>query len=213
MKKQIIIFAAVASIALLFSCHKKENEGNKLPYLGGRVVLINSDTPVPDAVVRFAKWANTCLTCPMSYVEVGTDTTDESGHFDIPTNTDATMAIAFGVDSIYDRQSAEGNVTAYIENGGELKLSLVPPAWIKVSALDVEPLNPEIDYVEGFPNTGTLVFPMVYLGNPIIWKVDGNISKWVSYRFVYTDNSSTPIAHYDISPPPPFDTTEYIITY
>ena len=196
------------------SCKKwKGDENKKVTYDGGRVVLINSETPVPSALVRFTKWANTCLTCPMSYIEVGTATTDESGHFDIPTNTDATMAIAFGVDSIYDRQSAEENVTAYIENGGELKLSLVPPAWIKVSALDVEPLNPEIDYVEGFPNTGTLVFPMVYLGNPIIWKVDGNINQYVSYRYVYDDDSFGSILHHPISTPLPFDTTEYVIEY
>ncbi len=200
MKKQIIIFAALATIALFMSCRKKENNGNYAPHFGGRVVLINSETPVPNALVRFTKWANTCLTCPMSYVEVGTDTTDENGRFDIPTDTDATMAIAFGVDSIYDRQSAEGNVTAYIENGGELKLSLVPPAWIKVSALDVEPLNPEIDYVKAHTSTGGY-FPAVPIIDPHIWKVDGNTVQYIGYMLVFIDGTNSDVIEYSIPPP------------
>ena len=208
----MIMLATIATIAVLVSCRKKENEGNKLPYLGGRVVLINSETPVPDAVVRFAKWANTCLTCPMSYIEVGTDITDENGHFDIPTDTDATMAIAFGVDSIYDRQSAEGNVTAYIENGGELKLSLVPPAWIKVSAIDVEPLNPEIGYLSAYSSTAIFTAYIPLSNFPYLWKVDGNVSQYIGYAPIYSDSIGNPV-HFPILPPLPFDTTEYVITY
>ena len=212
MKKQILILATIASIAVLISCRKKENEGNKLPYLGGRVVLINSDTPVPDAVVRFAKWANTCLTCPMSYIEVGTDTTDESGRFEIPTGTGATMAIAFGLDSIFNHESQAGDLDAYWLQGGEMKLQLTPPAWVKVSAIDVEPLNPEIDYVTGHPNTGGMIQPEIIV-SPRIWKVDGNVGQYLSYIYVLNDGTLNGVFHYDILPPLPFDTTEYVITY
>ena len=213
MKKQILILATIASIAVLISCRKKENEGNKLPYLGGRVVLINSDTPVPDAVVRFAKWANTCLTCPMSYIEVGTDTTDESGRFEIPTGTGATMAIAFGLDSIFNHESQAGDLDAYWLHGGEMKLQLTPPAWVKVSAFDVEPLNPDINYAEGFPSTGTFFPTPVSINQPLIWLVDGNISQWISYRYKYMDGTFGSFIHLDILPPTPFDTTEYVISY
>ena len=213
MKKQILIFAAIATIALLFSCRKKENNGNYTPHFGGRVVLINSETPVPNALVRFTKWANTCLTCPMSYIEVGTDTTDESGRFDIPAGTGATMAIAFGLDSIFNHESQAGDLNAYWLHGGEMKLQLTPPAWIKVSAVDVEPLNPEIDYVQGIPSTGTLIIEPVYLNTPVYWGVSGNISQSLYYRFVYINDSIGYMINYPISPPIPFDTTEYIITY
>ena len=213
MKLLQFILIAIFLLGGFASCKKwKGDENKEVKYGGGRVVLINSETPVPSALVRFTKWANSCLTCPMSYIEVGTDTTDESGHFDIPTDTDATMAIAFGVDSIYDRQSAEGNVTAYIENGGELKLSLVPPAWIKVSALDVEPLNPEIDYVKAHTSTGGY-FPAVPIIDPQIWKVDGNTVQYIGYLLVYVDETSSDVIEYPIPPPLPFDTTEYVIEY
>ena len=208
--RTITIFTLL--VLLLFVSCIKEEQKNIKPYFGGRVVLVNSGTPVPNALVRFTKWANSCLTCPMSYIEVGTDITDENGHFDIPTDTDATMAIAFGVDSIYDRQSAEGNVTAYIENGGELKLSLVPPAWIKVSALDVEPLNQEIEYLKGFPTTGGYI-PSEPIISPRTWKVDGNVSQVIGYLYIYSDGTDGGVLEYPIPPPIPFDTTEYVITY
>ena len=114
MKLLQFILIAIFLLCGIASCKKWNGDENKeVTYGGGRVVLINSETPVPFALVRFTKWANSCLTCPMSYVEVGTDMTDENGHFDVPSGTGATMAIAFGLDSIFNHESQAGDLDAY----------------------------------------------------------------------------------------------------
>ncbi len=212
MKKQIIIFAAIATIALLMSCRKKENNGNYAPHFGGRVVLVNSGTPVPNALVRFLKWApSSGIFDPPTYILVSSDTTDESGRFEIPENTDATIAIAYGPISIYSHESIQGDVSAYVQSGGELILQLIPPAWITVSAIDVEPFNPEVLYVQGDTNIASSD-GQVNLSTPITWKVQGNVPQYIKYLLIH-QNGDFVLGNYSIPGPTPFDTTIHIITY
>lgn len=214
MKKQKISFVFIATIALLASCRKKENVAdNPLPHLGGRVVIVNSDTPVPNALVRFLKWApRPGIFDPMTYIEISSDTTDILGHFDIPLNSEATMVIAFGPITLFNQESGQVELGAYFANGGEIKLQLIPPAWIKVSATDVEPFSSVIHHVEGHTNTGNNN-GMTPLSSPQIWKVHGNTPQWLTYRYVYNDLSVGEIFNLDILPPTPYDTTVHVITY
>lgn len=198
---------------LIISCKKPQNGGETIPsYLGGRVVLINSDTPVPHALVRFLKWApNPEIFDPPTYVLVASDTTDESGRFDIPVGTDATMAIAYGPNSIYAEESTQVDVEAYLRDGGEMKLQLIPPACIKVSAVDIEPFNPEVLYVHGDTNIASSD-GLVNLSAPITWKVQGNVPQYIKYLLIL-QNGEYILGNYNITGPTPFDTTTHIITY
>ncbi len=209
----IILFLFLVCIA---ACKPDKEGGDNVipqPYLGGRVVLINSDTPVPNALVRFMKWQESeNIFDPMVYVEVARDTSDQNGHFDVPAGTDATMAIAYGPQDVFSHESQESSVESYWTHGGEMKLLLTPPAWVRVSVLDLGPLNPEIDYVlagsptEPFPNFTPLT-------SPRIWKLSGNIDQSIYYKLVYEDMSESNILELPVNAASPFDTTDYILSY
>ena len=93
-----------------------------------------------------------------------------------------------------------------------MKLQLIPPAWIKVSAVDIEPFNPDIHHIEGHSNTG-ISDHMTPLIDPQIWKVSGNVAQSITFRYVYNDLSVSMIEHYYVPAPTAFDTTTYVITY
>ncbi len=50
---------------------------------------------------------------------------------------------AVGVESQFEN-TTEVNYQSYKANGGLCRLQLTPKAWVKVKAVDIEPLNPEV---------------------------------------------------------------------
>ncbi len=207
-----LFFVLLATALAPLGCKRKEEPVTELY---GKVCLINSNTPVPNALVRFlVEESGGSIWSPTGYTEVGNDTTDADGNFTVPRGTVADLVRAYGLQSIYDVESQDVYIEQLWETGGDIRLSLIPPAWLKVQAIDIEPLNPEVVAVQG--DTAIGLFP----GGEIIisegyrkWKVRGNMAQDIYYRLVYDDIVFGNSLQYNIPPPTPFDTTEITITY
>ncbi len=205
------IFTLVLML-ILNSCKRAEDK-EPITELYGKVCLINSDTPVPNALVRFLKEESGGLWEPTSYTEVGNDTTDANGNFTVPRGTGADLVRAYGPQSIYDVESQDVDIEQLGQTGGNIRLSLIPPAWLKVQAIDIEPLNPEIIDVQADTAVGlTPGGELSISGGFRKWKVRGNIGQDIYYTLNY-ENFDVDYAVWNIPPPLPFDTTEITITY
>lgn len=203
------IFTLVLMLILNSCKHAEVKE--PITELYGKVCLINSDTPVPNALVRFLVEESGGLWEPTTYTEVGNDTTDANGNFTVPRGTEADLVRAYGPLSIYDVESQDAYIEQLWETGGSIRLSLIPPAWLKVQAIDIEPLNPEIILVNADTFSGSDGEVTISDGFRK-WKVRGNISQDIDYK-LYLEDQQFYYEHWNIAPPAPFDTTEITITY
>jgi hypothetical protein len=215
MKKNGIVIGSAFTIllALLLTQNACKHAEDKEPIteLYGKVCLINSDTPVPNALVRFLVEESGGLWEATTYTEVGNDTTDANGNFTVPRGTEADLVRAYGPLSIYDVESQDAYIEQLWETGGSIRLSLIPPAWLKVQAIDIEPLNPEIILVNADTFSGSGGEITISSGFQK-WKTRGNVSQDI-YYFLYYENLESDYEVWNISPPVPFDTTEITITY
>jgi hypothetical protein len=218
MKKNGIVigsaFTILLSLLLTQNACKHAEDKEPITELYGKVCLINSDTPVPHALVRFLKEESGGLWEPVVYIEVGNDTTDVNGNFVVPRGTGADLVRAYGPQSIYDVESQDVDINNLWQNGGNIRLSLIPPAWVKAQAIDAEPLNPEVVAIQGDTAVGSIPGGEIILSSGFRkWKVKGNITQQIQYRFVYENLIFGNIQQWNIPPLAPFDTTEITITY
>ncbi len=182
---------------LHFGCKHDKKKDN-----GGRVVLVNSDTGVPSALMRFLKlddggsWVQ-------SYTQVGSAITDANGYFDAPDDLDASIARAYGLDSIYENPSYD------VGYGDNMRLELVPPAWLSVTVVDLEPLNPEV--IGTHASLTVNGWESISLNEATIFKTYGNSPIFIKYKIYFEDLT---YEYYSIQLQiAPFDTTSYIIQY
>jgi hypothetical protein len=199
-------FFTLVLMIFLMSC--KHNEIDKpVTVLQGRVMLIHSNTPVPNALVLFLTYNNDSWAT--TYTEVGRDTTDADGYYTIPKSSGARLVRAYGPAAIYATPSMDNYIDW--QPSEFLDLYLIPPAWLKVRAIDVEPLNPEVLYVHADTLAGSS--GEVNISNGFrIWKTEGNIEQEL-YYYLYYENLEFDWFTKALLPPVPFDTTEVIIEY
>ncbi|MBL0315476.1 MAG: hypothetical protein IPP69_06725 [Flavobacteriales bacterium] len=74
---------------------------------------------------------------------------------------DPDLIRAVGVESQFDN-TTEVNYQSYKAKWWTCLLQLTPKAWVKVKAVDIEPLNPEVLYVGALPPGGAMDLP-IYL--------------------------------------------------
>ena len=200
------------SISMLTaSCKKLRKEGSEA-YLGGHVVLVNSNTPVPNVRVDFLRYASGSWLGPNSYEYVSSSISDGNGHFDIPKDMDADVCRAYGPTELFELPSYDVGVSGYLANGGIVVIGLVPPAWIRLSTVDIEPINPHVTYIiaDSTIDSGTGTF--VITGNEV-FKVEGNLPFGIMYRKYYNDAEPDSWISLTIPPSAPFDTTDFVIEY
>ena len=183
----------------------------------GTVFLVNSNTPVPNALVRFFKNNESDnVWTPESLEEVGSVITDESGRFTIPKNTTAEFVRAYGQISVFhtEEESGDAYLDGYLQGQGDIALYLTPPAWVKVKAVDIEPWNPEILGVQGDTAVGLNPGGEISLSaNFVKWSVVGNLPATIRYKMVYEDLIFGPPLDWNTAVLEAFDTTEVIINY
>jgi hypothetical protein len=210
--KTIHLLCAIFGLILLSAC--KKDSAEKSPLIG-KVMLINSDTPVDRALVRFIRAESNGLFNPLSYYIQQEIITGPDGKFTIPDTTTADYIQAWGLNSIYDGDpSVEVYLYNYLANGGIPKLYLKPPAWLKIKAVDVEPLNPEISHVYLDTLPGNFESGWTLISNQTLkWRIHGNVIfplRIMKYSTAIDDYEYT---YPELSPIAPFDTTEYIFEY
>ena len=144
-----------------------------------------------------------------TYTEVGRDTTDANGSYTIPKSCEAQLVRAYGPAAIYNMPSVEHYITW--EPNEFLDLYLIPPAWLKVRAIDVEPLNTEVMFVQADTLAGT--GGEVNISNGFKkWKIEGSINQDI-YYYLYYENLNFDWHTRSLINPEPFDTTEITIEY
>jgi hypothetical protein len=209
--KTLLLLCALFGILLISAC--KKDSAEKSP-LFGKVMLINSDTPVDKALVRFIRTESNGLFNPVSYYIQQEIITGPDGTFIIPDTTTADHIQAWGLDSIYGgTPSMQVYLASYLQGGGIPKLYLTPPAWLKIKAVDIEPTNSQIIsvFLDTLPGTSDAGSTDISSGF-ITWKVIGNVSIDLEIEKFLISNQWE---YLDVTIPPlnPFDTTEYIFEY
>jgi hypothetical protein len=175
---------------LLYGCGKQNpfvSEDAPPLYLGGFVCQINTDIPVAGANVYFLKYESTDWLGPNAYSLVGQTQSDSSGRFEIPLDLDADLIRAVGLESQFELET-DDNYQSYKANGGFCRLQLTPKAWVKVKAVDIEPLNPEVLYVSALPPGGAMDFTNIS-EDWVVWQTSGNIPSMFGYRLMHPDGS------------------------
>ncbi len=210
--KTPLLLCALFGLLLISAC--KKDSAEKSPLIG-KVMLINSDTPVDRALVRFIRTESNGLFNPVSSYIQQEIITGPNGEFTIPDTTTADYIQAWGLNSIYEGDpSAEVYLYNYIANGGMPKLYLKPPAWLKIKAVDVEPLNPEILEVRLDTLPGNFGSGWTNISNQTVkWRIHGNVNFPLTIRKYSTAIADYEYAYPELSPIAPFDTTEYIFEY
>jgi hypothetical protein len=210
--KTLLLLCALFGILLISAC--KKDSAEKSPLIG-KVLLINSNTPVDKALVRFIRTESNGLFNPVSYYIQQEIITGPDGTFIIPDTTTADHIQAWGLDSIYGgTPSMQIYLASYLQAGGIPKLYLTPPAVLKVRAIDMEPLNPEITHVyfdmepSTWPNGWTEI-----PSDGLYWLGKGNIEFFASFKTYSNATNSFEFQQLVIEPINPFDTTEYIFEY
>ena len=210
--KHFLLLASIAGI-LLSSCRKEEESISNLAY--GRVLHINSNTPVPNALVRLLGYELNESSIGGTSVLIATDTTDENGIFVIPAGLRPATARAYGLLSQYTTESEEVQVTQDHTNGVKiLYLYLIPKAWIRISAIDEEPLDPEVQYATAdLEPSGTGGGFSILYETPRILEVSGNIPYSQYYQLWYLDGTTGPVFRLPDIIPRELDTTDVVIHY
>lgn len=216
----ILRFWLLLAISCALSSCKYDNEELGLVEVEGKVVLINSNTPVANALVRFINSDdNLNPFTPEQYTEVGSDTTDENGNFVLPEGLDADYAQAFGLDSIYLDPSVFFPIRDARYNGKPMKLELIPPAWLRISVSDDVPTSSDIIAVRVFPSSISPTYLDVFeffdleSGDEAKILSYGNIEMEFYYRYIYSDLTFSETFVSETFQNPPFDTTKYVINY
>jgi hypothetical protein len=177
-------------IFILIGCTKQNPFGSEdAPpvYFDGFVCQINTDIPVAEANIYFLKYESTDLLGPNAYSLVGQTQSDSSGRFEIPLDLDADLIRAVGVESQFEN-TTEVNYQSYKANGGLCRLQLTPKAWVKVKAVDIEPLNPEVLYINALPPGGAIIFTNISQ-DWVVWNSVGNIESGIYFRKEYTNGT------------------------
>jgi len=209
--KRITILLSLSILSLL-GCEKVDkNTGSGW----GRVLQINSNTPVPNALVIFYKpilnnsWAGN------QNEEVWRDTTDVNGVFEVPGHVHFMSARAFGFSHLFADPSPTTQAGIIHQNGEEvLYLFLRPRAWLKIVPVDEPPLNVEVMQVEVTIHNSPELIPIT---TGKVYQFSGNTSPPTQYRLLIreSDNSFSWTDRVSLTIPllTPFDTTHVEIKF
>lgn len=196
-------------LALLPSCQKERGEpSDKTIY--GKVYWPNSTTPVPNALVRFLKYTSSPNWGMGASTQVGSDTTDSAGNFTIPPGSETEYVQAWGIESLYPIASEESYVHRARDRGNKMTLYLIPWAWIRFTAVDDPPLNPEVTHItvsRSLPMYG----PEKMLNPSAILKNYGQIETY--YDYLMRTNGEWVHYYTEKIRLTGLDTTDYVIHY
>jgi len=209
--KRITILLSL-SILSLVGCEKVDkNTGSGW----GRVLQINSNTPVPNALVVFYDPIDSYSWAGNQVAEVWRDTSDVNGVFEVPANFSFMSARAFGPSELYPDPSPNTSAGPEHQSLGEvLYLYLSPRAWLKIVPIDEFPFNSEVMHIDVWVNSSAGLIP---IPSGKIYQLTGNTIPNVNYRFsirqpdntfVWTERSVLPVPILT-----PFDTTQVEIRY
>jgi hypothetical protein len=210
------IFQNLIAILMLIACSSgcKKEIHDKQP-LVGKVLLINSNTPVDRALVRFVKQLPSSWLGPISTRVTYETITNERGEFIIPDSTSADYIQAWGVESIYGSEPSQAVYLASFlaNNSSQLKVYIKPPAWIKVHAIDIPPLNPEVlaIYLDSL-GSGDLHWTQSVINSAEKWKITGNTEYTLRGKKAIENVGQV---HFNIPLPNivAFDTLHYTLEY
>ncbi|MEN9638619.1 MAG: hypothetical protein RLZZ262_487 [Bacteroidota bacterium] len=212
MKKSIMALTMALGLCIGFSACKKEY--SKGTPLEGRVLLINSNTPVDQALVRFIRSESNGLFNPPTLIVTQEVITGRDGKFVIPDTTSAEYVQAWGLQSIYGGEpSQEVDIEHFLAVGGAPKVYLTPPAWLRIRAIDVEPLNPEYTHVQfstqPYSNGGW----QACHETSVLYAAKGNIANYLKFKKYNSATQQFEFVYIDSEPIPPFDTTDFVLEY
>ncbi len=212
MKNHITVSIAVLLLCVaLTACKKEKNERGPLV---GKVMLINSTTPVDQALVRFIRSESNGLFNPPTLIVTQEVITGPDGKFTIPDTTSAEYVQAWGLQSIYGGEpSQETDIEHFLAVGGAPKLYLTPPAWLKIRALDVEPLNPEYTFVYFSTTPNSLDGWEDCVMETITYSTKGNVEIPLTFKKFNTQTSAFEYVFVDSAPIAPFDTSQFVFEY
>jgi hypothetical protein len=211
MKKTLLVMVVIFSV--ISSCKKEEP---RLDQGYGRVLLANSNTPVPNALVRFVNFSDSPWSSEMS--EQAAVITDDLGRFKIPEAIGANTAVAFGPEELFPWESAFTDVKTEHYTGEEIfYLYLYPPGFVSITTMDVEPLNPEVLEISIADSDAAQPDFVTPNNQPIVYRTRAHTSHEVKYRvypvgFIGTD-PQPPIQKMKIDWVSAYDTTHVVITY
>lgn len=140
--KRILLPILLIPLVSTTGCNKKQDSPGGA--VRGRVLQINSNTPVPYAEVQAQYYTAGEVWGEGTNEEVYTTLSDEDGAFVIPDSVVADFARAYGNSLLYPFPSEEGSIGRARANDEILNLYLIPRAWIRFIAEDTLPVNPEV---------------------------------------------------------------------
>jgi hypothetical protein len=212
MKNSNVTFIVFILLSL-FSC-SCEDEKNETRPLVGKVLLINSTTPVDKALVRFMRSNSNMMFGPSSSQVTQEVITGPDGTFIIPDTTTADYIQAWGIDSIFGgTPSLDLLIANYIAEGGSPKLYLRPPATVLVRAVDVEPYNPEYTHVFFSTEPESLGGWEECTANDVSYDTNGNVSLMLMFKKYNSITDAHEFVYIDTEPFAPFVTSEYVFEY
>jgi hypothetical protein len=211
MKKTLLLLVVIVLVAS--SCKKKEPAMDQ-GY--GRVLLANSNTPVPNALVRFVSFGDSPWSTDIN--EEASVVTDELGRFKLPEPFTGAKAVAFGPQDLFPWESTFTYIETRHYTGEEiLYLYLYPPGYVSITTLDEEPLNPEVLVISIADSDAAQPDFVVPNNQPIVYRTRAHTSHDVKYRvypvgFIGND-PQPPIQNLKVDWVTAYDTTHVVITY
>lgn len=212
MKNSIATLAVAVFLCVgITSCKKEHHERGPLT---GKVMLINSTTPVDQALVRFIRSKSNGLFNPPTLIVTQEVITGPDGKFTIPDTTTAEYVQGWGLQSIYGGEpSQEVDIEHFLAVGGVPKVYLNPPAWLKIRAIDVEPLNPEYTQVLFSTQPGSDSGWAPCHETPVLYATRGNISLYLKFKKYNSATQEFEFVYIHSEPFPAFDTTDFVLEY
>jgi hypothetical protein len=147
MKTVRTIFFLFAAIAMVSSggCRKEKHEGRGLY---GRVLQVNSNTPVDKALVVFYKHVPGAMIGLGTYQEVSRYTTGPDGVFPIPQNEEANFVRAYGLAEYEIDPSDLKSIAHDRKLGRVVYLYLRTPSWVLLKGTDTGQLGTVISGID-----------------------------------------------------------------
>ena len=212
MKNSIATLAVAVFLCLgIASCKKEDHERGPLT---GKVMLINSTTPVDQALVRFIRSESNGLFNPPTLIVTQEVITGPDGKFTIPDTTSAEYVQAWGLQSIYGGEpSQEVDIEHFLAVGGTPKVYLTPPAWLRIRAIDVEPMNPEYTQVQFSTQPGSDSGWEQCHETSVLYAAHGNIANYLVFKKYNSTTQSFEYVFTTSEHITPFDTTDYVLEY
>lgn len=213
MKKNITFLFLLAGL-LIFSCKKKQPTSPADleipdPYFRVKIVEVGTGVPVPDADVYLFDEA-----------ENGTNLSFY-GHMFSDENGEVSWLKTDSIDKICVQKEGYFNScgTGYYLTEPPVSqgtYTMYPEAWIRISVVDDEPLNPDYFIEHSISEPGTFGYYGIAPGYTQVRRVKGNVDKtFYMLQLLYLDFELYDTLAFDefTLNPPAFDTIDFVYHY